>query len=71
ESFKSGIRKRWVEWISNSEREYTKSGNHKKATYELICKWVSETWKEISQKLLIKLFEASGLTLNPDRSEND
>lgn len=69
--FKSGMRKRWDEWMSNGEREYTKNRNRKKATYELISKWVSETWKEIGQDLLIKSFEASGLTLDPDGSEND
>ncbi|CAG8773808.1 16650_t:CDS:2, partial [Dentiscutata erythropus] len=42
------------------EREFTKSGNRKKASYELVC----------NQELLIKSFEASGLTLNPDGSED-
>ncbi|CAG8784772.1 10237_t:CDS:2, partial [Dentiscutata erythropus] len=64
--FKNKIRRKWDEWISNGEKEFTKHENHKKALYELVCKWVSEVWKEISSEILIKSFEASGLTLNPN-----
>ena len=49
----------------------TKKGNLKKASYEMVCEWVSETWREISTDLLAKSFEASGLTLSPDGSEDD
>lgn len=69
--FKNGIRKKWDKWICDGEREFTKNGNRRKASYELVCRWVSEVWKEISPELLIKSFEASGLTLNPDGSEDN
>src|SRR6185295_19908969 len=48
----------------------TKKENLKKASYELICEWVSETWREISTDLLARSFEASGIMLNPDGSED-
>ncbi|CAG8715894.1 8553_t:CDS:2 [Dentiscutata erythropus] len=41
-----------------------------KISYELVCKWVSEVWKEIGQDLLIKSFDVTGLTLNPNGSED-
>lgn len=41
--FKSGMRKRWDEWMENGKKTYTKKGNQKKAPYELVCNWVSET----------------------------
>ncbi|CAG8719717.1 10035_t:CDS:2, partial [Acaulospora morrowiae] len=50
--------------------EFTTKGNRKKASYELVCEWVSETWKEISSNVLVKSFESTGLTLNPDGSED-
>ncbi|CAG8829703.1 909_t:CDS:1, partial [Dentiscutata erythropus] len=49
----------------------TKNGNCKKASYEFVCEWVSKTWKEISPNILVRSFEAAGLMLNPDGSEND
>ncbi|CAG8784304.1 18847_t:CDS:2, partial [Dentiscutata erythropus] len=56
--------------IDEGEREFTAKGNRKKASYELICKWVSDPWKGISTSLLAKSFEASGLVLNSDGSED-
>ncbi|CAG8556959.1 18238_t:CDS:2 [Acaulospora morrowiae] len=69
--FKSGIRQKWDEWISDGKKEFTINRNYKKVSYELICKWVSEVWKEINQDLLIKSFKATGLILNSDGSENN
>ncbi|CAG8627368.1 9882_t:CDS:1, partial [Ambispora leptoticha] len=69
--FKNGMQRRWEEWMDRGKVVLTKKGNHKKASYELVCEWVSETWKEISTNVLVKSFEATGLTLNPDNSENN
>ena len=68
--FKSGMRKRWEEWMENGKKEFTAKGNRKKASYELVSEWVSQTWKEISKSILVKSFESTGLTLNPDGSED-
>jgi len=43
--FKSGVRKRWEEWMEKGRKDFTKNGNRKKAPYELVCEWVSQTWK--------------------------
>lgn len=64
------MRRKWEEWISDGEKEFTKNGNRKKVSYELICRWVSETWKEISTELLVKSFEVTGLILDTNGSEN-
>jgi len=50
--------------------EFTVKGNRKKASYELVSEWVSETWKELDVNLLVRSFEAAGLALNPDGSED-
>ena len=57
--------------MDEGEGGFTKKGNRKKASYELVSKWVSETWREVSPNLLAKSFEAAGLTLNPDGSKDD
>ncbi|CAG8656476.1 12168_t:CDS:2 [Dentiscutata erythropus] len=58
---------------SKDERKgkFTKKRNLKRASYELVYEWVFETWREISIDILNRSFEASGLTLNPDGSEDD
>ena len=43
-SFKAHLRQRWEKWMINGVKEYTKSGNLKKASYEEICRWISEAW---------------------------
>ena len=63
--------RRWEKWMDEGKGGLTKKGNLKKASYEMVCEWVSETWREISTDLLAKSFEASGLMLSPDGSEDD
>ncbi|CAG8810825.1 9283_t:CDS:2, partial [Dentiscutata erythropus] len=50
---------------------FTKKVNCKRALYELVCEWVSEMWREISTDLLARFFEAAGLTLNSNGSEDE
>ncbi|CAG8738801.1 17965_t:CDS:2, partial [Dentiscutata erythropus] len=69
--FKNGVRQRREHWIDEGKIVLTKNGNRKKASYELVCEWVSKTWKEISPNILVRFFEAAGLMLNPDGSKND
>ncbi|CAG8639559.1 9165_t:CDS:2, partial [Ambispora leptoticha] len=68
--FKNAITRRWEKWMDEGKGGLTKKRNLKKASYELICEWVSETWREISIDLLARSFEASGITLNPDGSKD-
>ncbi|CAG8785957.1 28829_t:CDS:2, partial [Dentiscutata erythropus] len=68
--FKNRMRQRWEEWIDKEKVVLTKNGNRKKASYELVSEWVSKTWKEISSNMLVRSFETTGLTLNPDGSED-
>ncbi|CAG8801200.1 983_t:CDS:1 [Dentiscutata erythropus] len=68
--FKNGMRQRWKEWIDKGKVVLTKNENHKKALYELVSKWMSKIWKEISSNVLVRSFKATGLTLNPDGSED-
>ncbi|CAG8745510.1 13330_t:CDS:2, partial [Racocetra fulgida] len=51
----------WEKWMDEEKGGFTKKENCKKASYELVC----------DTDLLARSFEASGLTLNPDGSEDD
>lgn len=46
-SFKSRLRNKWEQWMINGFKEYTKSGRIKRASYEEICKWISQSWEEV------------------------
>ena len=37
-SIKAGMREKWEHWLEAGERECTKSGKHKRVSYEQICK---------------------------------
>ncbi|CAG8763014.1 13253_t:CDS:2, partial [Racocetra persica] len=51
-------------------KEFTKRGNCKRVSYELISNWISEVWNNIDPNILVKSFEVTGLVLNFDSSEN-
>ena len=44
-SFKALLRGMWENWMINGQKQYTKSGNLKRASYEEICQWISESWE--------------------------
>ncbi|CAG8798901.1 24757_t:CDS:2 [Dentiscutata erythropus] len=69
--FKNSMTRRWEKWMDEGKGGFTKKENRKKASYELVWEWVSETWREISTDLLARSFEAAGLMLNPNGSEDD
>lgn len=46
-SFKAHLRRHWENWMVSGYKEYTKSGNLKRVSYEEICRWISEAWKAV------------------------
>ncbi|CAG8715024.1 1484_t:CDS:2 [Dentiscutata erythropus] len=57
--------------MDKEKQEHTKKGNLKKVSYELVCELIAKTWREISTNILVKSFEATGLILNPNGSEDN
>lgn len=44
------------------EREYTRFGNRKSASYKQIAEWVSECWKDFDGEIISKSFANCGIT---------
>ena len=59
--FKSAMRDKWLQWLSEGEEEYTASGKRKSASYEMVVNWVSECWKAIPIELIQKSFVQCGM----------
>ena len=52
--FKDSLRDRWEEWLDNGEKEYTRNGNRKRASYEMVATWASDAWKEVATDEIIE-----------------
>ena len=46
--FKDMLKDFWEEWLDTGRAEFTKSGNRKRASYELIANWVMEASNRIA-----------------------
>lgn len=40
--FKTAMREKWLHWLTEGEKEFTRSGRRKSASYEMVVTWVSE-----------------------------
>lgn len=47
--------------MSEELKEYTKTGRMKRASYSTVCKWIADSWKDITAKTIIKGFKKAGL----------
>lgn len=59
--FKTNMRQKWLEWLRSGDREYTRTGKRKRASYEVVAQWVSDAWKEVPQEPIRKSFTECGL----------
>lgn len=71
-SFKSRLRSKWENWLINGYKEYTKSGNMKRASYSEICKWIGEAWQEVPSSTIKNGFNKTTINFfNSDQIDND
>ena len=47
--FKDILKERWAEWIACGIEEFTKQGNRRCASYEMLCQWVRQAWKAVTK----------------------
>ena len=69
--FKDGVRRKWMQWMSDGIHEFTASGRQKKPSEELICKWISEAWRDISTEMVLSSFKKCGISNSMDGTEDD
>ncbi|GFU93982.1 uncharacterized protein TNCV_4503851 [Trichonephila clavipes] len=55
-SFKSKVRKLWEQWMSDGEKNYTKTGKLKRASYENVSRWVLKAWNDVAETTVKNAF---------------
>lgn len=70
-SFKAHLRRRWEEWMVHGYKEYTKSGNLKRASYEEICRWISESWQDVPVSAIKNGFKKTSINFYGENNEPD
>ena len=67
--FKEIMKEKWEDWIG--EAEFTKKGNRKRASYQLVAQWADDTWKKVAaDELIIKGFSQCGFIEYDDDTSN-
>ncbi|CAG8847952.1 19729_t:CDS:2, partial [Gigaspora margarita] len=57
-------------WMSNSSNDLTEKGNLKCADLNTVCHWVLNTWEDISEDIIIRLFKKCSISNCLSGSEN-
>lgn len=70
-SFKSRLRSKWENWMINGLKEYTKSGSLKRASYEEICTWISQSWEEVPVSAIKNGFIKTTINFYGDENNNE
>src|SRR6266542_4810841 len=55
--FKDNLRKEWHLWMANSGAGQTVKGNLRRAKLSDICRWIKESWNNISDDIIINSFK--------------
>ena len=68
-SFKAKMRMHWKDWFMNGVNDQTPAGNRRKASYSMVCDWVSKSWHDIDQTMIVHSFITTGISANMDKLE--
>ncbi|GFU93825.1 pogo transposable element with KRAB domain [Trichonephila clavipes] len=63
-SFKSKVRKLWEQWMSDGEKNYTKTGKLKRASYENVSRWVLKAWNDVAETTVKNVFRKCNIVKN-------
>ena len=69
-SFKSKLKDKWEEWMSGEDHTFTKSGNQRRASYSQTCRWIKETWDEITIDCIKNGFRKAGISYEKSYSSS-
>lgn len=69
--FKDSLREKWINWMMDGEKTYTKGGNVRQASLDTVCSWVLEAWNSINSDIVQKSFKKCGISNSLDGTEDD
>ncbi|GFX40319.1 pogo transposable element with KRAB domain [Trichonephila clavipes] len=68
-TFKSKVRKLWEQWMSDGEKNYTKTGKLKRASYENVSRWVLKAWNDVAETTVRNAFRKCNIVKNDSDDE--
>ena len=60
-SFKAHMRKLYEEWLAQCNFTYTRAGNVKRPSHDIIVSWVSKAWSAVDVGIIRRCFRLCGL----------
>ena len=69
--FKEFYRAKYEEWFASGEKTYTAGGNMRAPAKILCLQWVKKAWYSVTTAVILKSFEACGIRVNTDGSQDD
>ncbi|GFU32044.1 pogo transposable element with KRAB [Trichonephila clavipes] len=70
-SFKSKLRKLWGQWMSDGEKNYTKTGKLKRASYENVSRWVLKAWNDVAETTVKNAFRKCNIIVKNDSDDEE
>ncbi|GFU86481.1 hypothetical protein TNCV_1418331 [Trichonephila clavipes] len=70
-SFKSKVRKLWEQWMSDGEKNYTKTGKLKRASYENVSCWVLKAWNDVAETTVKNAFRKCNIVVKIDSDDEE
>ncbi|GFS70289.1 hypothetical protein TNCV_1067621 [Trichonephila clavipes] len=70
-SFKSKVRKLWEQWMSDGEKNYTKTGKLKRASYENVSCWVLKAWNDVAETTVKNAFRKCNIVIKNDSDDEE
>ncbi|GFT91823.1 hypothetical protein TNCV_575921 [Trichonephila clavipes] len=68
-SFKSKVRKLWEQWMSDGEKNYTKTGKLKRAFYEKVSRGVLKAWNDVAETTVKNAFRKCYIIVKNDSDD--
>ena len=69
--FKDKLRQQWSEWMVGGKKSYTKGGNMRAPSLDVLCNFIIKAWSEIKVETVIKSFKKCGISNAMDGTEDD
>ena len=69
--FKQACKELHNEWLASGEKSYTPAGNVRALSKLLCLRWVKQAWSCVSKEVVVKSFEARGISVSLDGKEDD
>ncbi|GFX70296.1 pogo transposable element with KRAB domain [Trichonephila clavipes] len=69
--FKQNLKRQWNTCMLEGEKSFTKGGEMRHASLEIVCEWIIKAWNEIKPGLIQKSFKKSSISNSLDETEDD